>query len=142
MESAMRPTTGADAPYWQALAAGRLELPQCAGCGHWHWPAVFRCGDCGSWDQAWHELAMQGRIFSHARSWHAFAGAEGIAVPYVSLVVELPQAGNRRVLGLLRGDESALAIGAAVRGVAASTRVGDLQIPAMHWYLGDAEPRA
>lgn len=142
MEIATRPTTGADGPYWQALAAGRLQLPQCEGCGRWHWPAVFRCGHCGSWSQQWKPLAMQGRIFSYARSWHRFAGAEGIAVPYVSMVVELPQAGCRRVLGLLRGDESGLAIGAAVHGTAATTEVGELKIPAMHWFLDGAEQRA
>ncbi|MDB5970157.1 MAG: hypothetical protein JWQ90_2607 [Hydrocarboniphaga sp.] len=139
MESATRPTTGADGPYWQAMAAGRLELPRCEDCGRWHWPAVFRCGSCGSWSQAWHSLAMQGQVFSYARSWHPFAGAEGIAVPYVSLVVELPQAGGRRVLGLLRGDERDLAIGAEVKGIAASTLVGETPIPAMHWFLNNAE---
>jgi hypothetical protein len=38
-------------------------------------------------------------------------------VPYVNVLVELPHAGNRRLLGLLVGDDAGLAIGAEVVGV-------------------------
>lgn len=144
-EVASRFTTGADAPYWNALAAGQLQLPRCTHCGLWHWPAVFRCGECGSWEHQWQSLPMRGRVFSYARNWHPFAGTEGIGVPYVSLIVELPQAGGRRVLGLYKGDEQGLKIGASVRGEPAVTIMGDDRIPAMHWVLdmkGDAEAGA
>src|SRR3546814_14683370 len=96
-----RHTVGADGPYWQALAEGRLELPRCAGCNRWHWPAVFRCGECGSWAHRWHTVATAGTIFSWTRTCHPFDGSAGIGVPSISLLVQLPPAGGRQLLGLL-----------------------------------------
>lgn len=135
MSQAVWHTTGADEPYWQALSEGRLQLQQCSGCQKWQWPAVWRCGDCGSWEMGWKELPAQGRVFSHSRTWHPFAGTEGISVPYVTLVVELPQADGRRLLGLLEGSADGLRIGAAVQGRATTTRVGSDDIPSLRWTL-------
>lgn len=135
MDAAARHATGADGPYWNALAEGRLALPRCSGCGRWHWPAVYRCGVCGRWDPSWETVEMSGRVFSWTRTWHPFGGSEGIGLPYVSLIVELPQAGLRRVLGILAGDDEGLAIGAAVRGQAGTTRMGADEIPALRWSL-------
>lgn len=135
LDAAARHGTGADGPYWNALAQGRLVLPCCTACGRWHWPAVHRCGVCGAWDPEWRDVEMSGRVFSWTRTWHPFGGSEGIGVPYVSLIVELPQAGGRRVIGLLAGDEAGLAIGAPVRGEASETSVGDARIPSLRWRI-------
>ncbi len=135
MPDTRRHRSGADGPYWQALAAGELQLPRCVACARWHWPAVFRCGECGGWDIAWHRVEPSGQVFSHARTWHPFAGSEGIGVPYVSLVVELPQAGGCRLLGILSGDEAGLRIGAKVNGTIAVTRINDDGIPSLRWTL-------
>jgi len=133
--NAVRHTVGADGPYWQALAAGQLKLPRCNGCGHWHWPAVFRCGECGSWDQQWHDVEPRGTVFSWTRTWHPFDGSEKIGVPYVSLIVELPQCGGRRLLGLLEGDATGLAIGAPVVARVSETEVWGDRIPSLRWTL-------
>jgi uncharacterized OB-fold protein len=133
--AADRHATGADGPYWNALAQGRLELPRCTQCGRWHWPAVHRCGDCGAWDPEWRAVELRGRIFSWTRTWHPFSGSEGIGVPYVSLIVELPHAGGRRLIGLLSGDDAGLAIGAPVQGEVAETAVGEVRIPSLRWRI-------
>ena len=78
---------------------------------------------------------MQGRIFSWTRTWHPFSGSEGIGIPYVSLMVELPQAGQRRVLGLLAGDDAGLALGASVEGEVSHTAFGDRKIACMKWRI-------
>lgn len=135
MDAASKHATGADGPYWNALAEGRLELPRCAECGRWHWPAVFRCGNCGEWNLRWDAVEMRGRVFSWTRSWHAFAGAEALGAPFVSLIVELPQAGHLRVLGVLAGDDAKLAIGADVHGQASTTPFGEGRIPSLRWRL-------
>jgi uncharacterized OB-fold protein len=135
MDAAVRYASGADGPYWNALAEGRLLLPRCGGCGRWHWPAVFRCGECGAWEPQWQPVELRGRVFSWTRTWHAFGGAEGLGVPYVSLIVELPQAGDRRLLGILAGDATGLAIGAAVQGEMGATPVGEVRIPCIRWSL-------
>jgi uncharacterized OB-fold protein len=135
MDAAARHAMGADGPYWNGLTEGRLLLPRCANCGRWHWPAVYRCGDCGAWDPAWHPVEMSGTIFSWTRTWHAFAGTAGIGVPYVTVVVEVPQAGSRRLLGVLTGDESCLAVGTPVRGEVGVTKMAGGEIPAIKWRI-------
>jgi uncharacterized protein len=126
-----------ESPYWRALAAGGLKLPKCAQCGHWHWPAVARCGVCGSWTISWDDVAPNGRIFSWTRTWHPFAQTESFGVPFVSLLVELPEAGDRRLLGLLKGSAEGLRIGATVKGEVGESIVGARHIPVMQWQIID-----
>jgi uncharacterized OB-fold protein len=125
----------ADLPYWTALAQGVLQLPCCAGCGRWQWPAVWRCAHCGAWEQQWQQVEPRGTVYSWTRTWHPFAGSQDLPPPYVTLLVELPQAGSIRLLGLLDPPEQGLRIGAGVAGVAATTRLGGRDIPALRWRL-------
>jgi uncharacterized OB-fold protein len=131
-------TEGADGPYWRALEGGGLELPRCASCGRWHWPAVWRCGECGAWEQTWTEVEMIGRIYSWTRTHHPFGGTEGIGVPFVTVVVELPGAGGIRLTGVLEGDTAMVAIGAAVAGAVRETLFDGMAIPTIRWRLKEA----
>jgi uncharacterized OB-fold protein len=126
---------GADQPFWDALAQGRLEMQRCAGCGTWRWPAVWRCSDCGSWEQAWVETPMRGQVFAFTRTHHVFGGLEQIRAPFVTVVVELETAGGRRLVGLLEGDEAGLRIGAPVIGRVDVTPIAGETIPAIRWRL-------
>ena len=131
---------GADRRYWDGLRAGRLQLPQCSGCGRWQWPAVWRCAECGSWDQTWCDVPITGTVYTWTRNWHAFAGLEGIDIPFVTVVVELAEAGGQRLNGLLRGDETDLRLGAPVAGEVADTTFGETTVPAIHWRLAAQTP--
>lgn len=122
---------GPDEPYWTGLSQGRLTLPRCQVCGRWHWPAVSRCGACGSWAQEWRDVTLEGRLFTWTRTWHSFLGAEGLERPFVTAVIELPQAGNRRVLGLFEGREPR--IGLDVVGAVRTTNVTDGELPVLIW---------
>ncbi len=122
---------GADARYWQAFDEGRLELPRCSGCGRWHWPAPFRCGDCGSWDLDWHAVEMRGAIYSWTRTWHPFAGTEALGHPFTTISVELPQSGSIRLFGLLEAGDAA--IGLPVHGTVKPSHVLGRDVPAIHW---------
>ena len=126
---------GADGPYWSALAEGDLALPRCAGCGRWHWPAVWRCGECGGWEHRWVRTPMNGRVYSWTRTWHRFAGAEVLGQPFVTVVVELPLASGLRLTGVLEGDGDAVAIGRAVSGTPGATPFDGLDIPTIRWRL-------
>ena len=125
---------GAEGRYWDALLEGHLELPRCKSCDHWHWPAVWRCGECGSWDQEWVEQLLTGTIFSWTRTHHAFGGTEGIEKPFVSVLATLDSV-PVRLIGLLKGEETNLAIGAKVSGNIGKTQFGENQIPAIRWSL-------
>jgi len=126
---------GADAHYWQALAAGRLEMQQCAGCGRWNWPAVWRCGECGSWDHHWHEVPPRGRIFTWTRTWHEFGAAKQLGLPFANVVVALDGAGHRRLMGTLIGSADSLCIDAPVIGEIIRVAVDGGEIPAWQWRI-------
>ena len=125
---------GAEGRYWEALAEGHLELPQCAACRRWHWPAVWRCGKCGSWEHYWREVPLTGAIFTWTRTWHKFAGTERLDKPFVTLLVSLTDV-PVRLLGVLEGVEEGVRIGAAVTGCIDHTRFGDQSVPAIRWRL-------
>lgn len=110
---------GADEEYWVALERGEFKLPRCSACHTWMWPAHFRCGHCGSWEIAWEAVEPVGTIYTWTRN-HAVSDVikeRRADLPYVTVLVELPQAGGARVAGVLEGDGGAVRIGAAVRGV-------------------------
>ena len=106
----------ADEEYWKGLELNQFRLPQCGGCSRWMWPAHFRCGKCGFWGMEWRDLEPVGTVFSWTRSWYVFDRVKERAVPYVTVVAEIPAAAKVRVMGVLKGDETNLRIGAAVRG--------------------------
>lgn len=109
--------SGLDTPFWEGLREGELRIQRCGGCGGWIWSPQWRCGDCGSWDMQWEETSAEGVVYSWTRTHHAFAPGLKEAVPFVTLLVELPKAGGKRLMGILIGDEAALKIGAPVVAV-------------------------
>lgn len=131
-DAALR-TGPADAPYWHALSQGQLIMQKCQGCDRWTWPAVSRCGECGTWEPEWQEIALEGKLFSWTRTWHPFGGTEGIGTPFVTVLASLPHAGGKRLLGLYEGDESMLALDLPLKGRIATTRFGEQDIPAIRW---------
>jgi uncharacterized OB-fold protein len=133
MDSTQLRTGSADAAYWQALSAGRLVMQHCQNCGQWHWPAVWRCGECGIWDPEWVDVALEGVVYSWTKTWHRFPGSEGIDLPYVTVLAALPHAGGRRLLGLYDGDEAALELEVPLQGRIGELQAGGRKIPCLHW---------
>lgn len=128
-------TSGADQPFFEGLMRGEVCVPACKGCGRWHWPAVFRCSDCGSWDMTWKSVSPKGCIYAWTRTWHKFAGAEAFVPPYVSVVVELSDAPGVRLLGTLAGTDGSFGIGSPVRGRPAAVQSGGVAVPTLSWEL-------
>jgi len=129
----------ADDQYWRNLEDGKFSLPRCAGCKAWTWPAHFRCGKCGSWDFEWVALEPKGKVFTYTRSRYAFDRVleRKDDVPYVTIVAEIPEAGNVRVMGVMKGDETGLKIGACVRGTIEPPSEKSKFYPAIRWELSD-----
>lgn len=126
-------STGADGPYWDGLASGRLMLPRCSGCSRWHWPAVWRCADCGSWDHEWQQVEPAGQVYSWTRNWHPFGGLESLSLPFLIGVVALEAAGGARLMGLVEEAAGPVKIGAPVTGTFATTVYAGRSVPAIHW---------
>lgn len=127
----------ADDQFWRGLEDGTFQLPRCSGCQSWTWPAHFRCGRCGSWEFDWVALEPRGVVFTYTRTRYAFDRVmeRKDQVPYVTIVAEIPEADNVRVMGVLQGDEAGLAIGARVKGVIAPPSPTTKNYPSIRWQL-------
>ncbi|MFW2829187.1 Zn-ribbon domain-containing OB-fold protein [Sphingomonas sp. ID0503] len=127
----------ADDEYWRGLEDGKFQLSRCSDCKTWTWPAHFRCGHCGCWEMEWVEMEPKGKIFTYTRSRYAFDRVleRKDDVPYVSVVAEIPEAGNIRVMGVLAGPEEGLAIGAPVRGRILPPSPKTKNYPSIVWEL-------
>ena len=128
---------GADDDYWRGLEDGKFQLPRCAKCRHWTWPAHFRCGQCGSWAFRWVTLEPEGRVFTYTRTRYAFDRVleRKDDVPYVTVVAEIPAAGNVRVMGVLKGPEEGLQIGAPVVGTIDPPSAKTKFYPSIRWQI-------
>jgi uncharacterized OB-fold protein len=63
-------------------------------------------------------------------------------VPYVVALAEIPHAGNSRVLGVLKGPEDGLRIGAPVYGVIEPPAPESKGYPSIRWVLDNAQHEA
>jgi uncharacterized protein len=109
---------GLDAPYWQGTLAHELRVPQCRACGTFRWGPEWLCYACHSFDTDWVTVAPTGVLFSFERVWHPATPVLAGAVPYLTVLVELPQAGYIRMIGNYAGDVTdRLVIGTPMRCV-------------------------
>jgi uncharacterized OB-fold protein len=109
--------------FWEGLEDGHFRLCRCASCQRWLWHTQYggldiRCGVCGSWDVEWVDVEPEGKVYAWLRTNQPFEGAEEFwdLIPYVTIEAELFGPGGPRVIGLLRGPEDGLRVGATVRG--------------------------
>jgi uncharacterized protein len=110
--------TPLDAPYWSGLQENRLVLQHCESCQQWQWGPEWICHHCHSEDVVFTQVAPAGKIYSYERVWHPVHPALKEQGPYIVVLVEIPEAGNVRLIGNLLGDpEQAVTIGAPVQGV-------------------------
>lgn len=109
---------GLDAPYWEGTRLGKLVIQQCGDCGTWQWGPEWICHKCRSFDIRWIEVEGKGIIHSWERPWHPVHPALKDHGAYIALLVELPHAGNIKMIGNLLGDPMQdVVIGAALEAV-------------------------
>lgn len=115
------PSAGADGlstPYWEGTRREKLLIQYCLGCDHWQWGPEWICHRCNSFDLDWREVEGRGVIYSYQRIWHPVHPALNRHGPYIAVLVELPSAGNVRMVGNLLGDpKQDVPIGAPVGAV-------------------------
>jgi len=108
---------GLDEPHWEGLRDGEVRVQRCARCGHWIWAPQPVCPRCHSFELAWPVVEPAGTVYSWTRTWQPFTPELSGHVPFVVVLAELPAAGRRRLLGVLRdGDGADVRVGQAVRG--------------------------
>ena len=95
---------GLDTEFWAAARRHELVVQRCNACGTFQFGPEWICHKCHTLDLSWHRVTARGRIYSWERVWHPAHPALKNACPYLVVVVELPDAGNVRMVGNLVGD--------------------------------------
>ncbi|MDN5913760.1 MAG: OB-fold domain-containing protein [Pseudonocardia sp.] len=107
---------GSDAPHWEGLARRELRIQHCPRCDMWIWSPRPICPSCHHDQLEWPVIDPVGTVYSWTRTWQPFHPSTAGHLPYVVVTVELPAAGNRRVLGVLcDGDGADVRIGMPVK---------------------------
>jgi uncharacterized OB-fold protein len=109
---------GLGAEFWDAARRHELVVQRCNDCKAFQWGPEWICNECHSFDLGYEQVSGKGRIYSWERAWYPVHPALKNGVPYIVVLVELPDAGNIRMLGNLLGDpEQEVEIGAEVEAV-------------------------
>ncbi|MBC7285930.1 MAG: OB-fold domain-containing protein [Hoeflea sp.] len=123
-----------DLPYWEGTLKGELRVQRCKNCGTWQWGPEWMCHECLAFDPDWVEVAPQGKVYSWTRLWHPVHPALKQHGPYLAVLVELPHAGNIRMLGNLIGDpKQEVKIGDEVEAVFEQHPDGNPPYALVHW---------
>jgi uncharacterized OB-fold protein len=123
-----------DAPYWEGTRRGELMVQRCKACDTWQWGPEWICHKCLSFELDWETVDGRGTIYSWERVWHPVHPALKDAGAYVVVLVELPHAGNIRMLGNLIGDpHQDVKIGAPVAAVFEPHDAAKPPYTLVHW---------
>jgi len=109
---------GLDAPFWEGTKRHKLLTQRCQACSSFQFGPEWICHKCRSGEIAWVECSGRGKVYAFERVWHPVHKALKDSVPYLIVLVELPDAGNVRMVGNLLGDpRQDVKIGDAVSAV-------------------------
>ena len=117
------------APYWGALAEGRLELQHCRECGHWTWPARAICSGCHGENVVWEPVKGTGEVYSWVITHQIYAPDFVDLVPYTVVLVRLDEQDDILIPGRLLSD---VEVKQGLRVRAAPERVTD-EVGQLHW---------
>lgn len=125
-----------DEPYWSGLAEDVLRVQRCDACAGWQWGPEWICHHCHSDQLSFTDIAAAGVIYSYERIWHPVHPALKDQGPYIVVLVELPDAGDIRMVGNLLGDpQQEVTIGAEVTGVFEHHADAEPAFTLLHWQL-------
>lgn len=128
---------GLDEPHWDALRRGQLLLQRCGDCASWIWSPRPICPECHSFHLGWEQVEPAGTVYAWTRTWQPFTPESRGHLPYIVVLVVLPAAGGRRVVGVLDPPDGVTPrIGAVVRGVI-EPPPDDRHWPLVRWQLQD-----
>jgi uncharacterized protein len=109
------------APYYAALAEGRLELQHCRDCGRWTWPPRPICSGCQGENLAAEEVSGTGTVHSWIVTHQVYAPTFVDLVPYTIVLVRLDEQDDILIPGPLMSGAEGVHQGLRVRAVAEKT---------------------
>ncbi len=125
---------GLGAEFWDAVKRHELLVQRCNACQAFQWGPEYVCNECHSFDLGYARVSGRGRIFSWERAWYPVHPALKDALPYIVVLVELPDAGNVRMVGNLLGDRrQEVVIGAEVEAVFEDHNDGKVPYTLVQW---------
>lgn len=125
---------GLAAEYWEAARRHELLVQRCNACRAWQWGPEFICHQCHSFDLGYERVSGRGRVYSWERAWYPVHPALKEAVPYIVVLVELPDAGDVRMVGNLLGDgQQEVVIGSEVEAVYEDHEEADPAYTLVQW---------
>src|SRR5690242_17003857 len=87
------------AEFWAAAKRHELVVQRCTDCGVFRHTPLPICHKCRSFAYEWKRVSGQGIVFSYTIVHHPVHPALRERVPYNVVVIELPDAGNVRMVG-------------------------------------------
>ncbi|MGC4934787.1 Zn-ribbon domain-containing OB-fold protein [Gordonia sp. DT30] len=110
------PQDEVEAPHWEGLKNGELLIQHCANCGRWIWSPSWICPQCHEFDPPWQAVDPVGEVYTWTTTHHVFPASVEFTgrVPYTTAFVSIPSADNRRLMGIVVGDQE-IEIGTPVR---------------------------
>lgn len=107
-----------DWPHWEAARREVIAIQQCTACQRFQWGPEVMCHHCLSSELTFAPVSTTGRIYSWERVWHPIRAELAPACPYVTVLVEVPEAPGVLLIGNLVGDpREPVTIGSAVEAV-------------------------
>jgi uncharacterized OB-fold protein len=85
-------------PFWDAAAQHRLVAARCGQCGRFRMPPTPFCPHCRSQAIDWVELSGDGIVYSYSIVTRALVPGTDDALPYITAVVSLDDAGGVRLI--------------------------------------------
>jgi uncharacterized OB-fold protein len=112
-----RPLPAPDAstePYWAAAREGRLVMPRCIDCGHFHFYPKTLCPACSSPRLEWTACSGRAEVYSYTVVHRAPSPAFAADVPYVVAAIALEE-GPHLMSSVINCPPDAVHVGMPVR---------------------------
>ena len=120
--------------FFEGALRHEVWVQYCNSCRSFQWGPEWICHRCLLFDLDWRQVSGRGRIYSWERVWHPVHPALQNAVPYMVVLVELPDADNVRMVGNLLGDpRQEVVIGAEVEAVFEDHESGGDRYTLIQW---------
>ena len=87
--------------WWEHCKRHELVVQRCTDCGTFRHTPLPVCHNCQSFNYEWHKVSGRGVVYSYMICHYAATPVLKDRVPYNVILVELPDAGNVRMLGNL-----------------------------------------
>ena len=110
-------------PFWDAAAAGRIELARCDECGLIPWYPRSICPNCQSSSRTWEQLSGRGTVYSYSVTRAGGSRAWREHLPYVVAYVQLDE-GPIIMTNIVDCDPETVRIDMAVSAVFDATEDG------------------